>query len=102
MSVRTWPGEVTAGVSYRSAGSAGARERTEVVISDPAGVQTGRYPAATFGGSVISSQLYGVDGWNGLIVAVAAMTLTACAILAAVIPAHRAGAIDPLEALRAD
>ena len=66
-----------------------------------AGIMVG-VPAATFGGSVISSQLYGVDGWNGLIVAVAAMTLTACAILAAVIPAHRAGAIDPLEALRAD
>jgi predicted permease len=66
-----------------------------------AGIMVG-VPAATFGGSVISSQLYGVDGWNGLIVAVAAITLTACAILAAVIPAHRAGAIDPLQALRAD
>jgi hypothetical protein len=60
MSVRTWPGEVTVGVSYRSAGSAGARERTEVVISDPAGVQTGRYPAATFGGAVAGSPKYTV------------------------------------------
>ena len=60
VSVRTWPGEVTAGVSYRSAGRAGAPERTEVVISDPAGVQTGRYPAATFGGAVAGSPKYTV------------------------------------------
>ena len=60
VSVRTWPGEVTAGVSYRRAGSAGAPERTEVVISDPAGVQTGRYPAAAFGGAVAGSPTYTV------------------------------------------
>jgi hypothetical protein len=60
VSVRTWPGEVTAGVSYRSAGTVGAPVRTEVVISDPAGVQTGRYPAATFGGAVAGSPKYTV------------------------------------------
>jgi hypothetical protein len=60
VSVRTWPGEVTAGVSYRSARSAGAPVRTEVVISDPAGAQTGRYPAATFGGAVAGSPKYTV------------------------------------------
>jgi hypothetical protein len=60
MSVRTGPGEVTAGVSYRPAGSAGAPVRTEVVISDPAGAQTGRYPAAMFGGAVAGSPKYTV------------------------------------------
>ena len=60
VSVRTWPGEVTAGVSYRPAGSVGAPVRTEVVISDPAGAQTGRYPAATFGGAVAGSPKYTV------------------------------------------
>ena len=60
VSVRTWPGEVTAGVSYRSAGSAAALVRTEVVISDPAGAQTGRYPAAPFGGAVAGSAKYTV------------------------------------------
>jgi PQQ-like domain len=60
VSVRTWPGEVTAGVSYRSAGGAGAPHRTEVVISDTAGVQTGRYPAAAFGGAVAGSAKYTV------------------------------------------
>jgi len=52
VSVRTWPGEVTAGVSYQAAGGP---ERTEVVLSDPAGAQTGRYPAAVFGGAVAGS-----------------------------------------------
>ncbi len=60
VSVRTWPGEVTAGVSYRSAGGAGTPERTEVVISDLAGIQTGRYPAAAFGGAVAGSGKYTV------------------------------------------
>jgi len=52
VSVRTWPGEVTAGVSYQASGGP---ERTEVVLSDPAGAQTGRYPAAVFGGAVAGS-----------------------------------------------
>ena len=60
VSVRTWPGEVTAGVSYRPAGGAGAPQRTEVVISDTAGIQTGRYPAAAFGGAVAGSPKYTV------------------------------------------
>ena len=60
VSVRTWPGEVTAGVSYQPAGSAGAPKRTEVVISDLAGAPTGRYPAATFGGAVAGSPKYTV------------------------------------------
>jgi hypothetical protein len=60
VSVRTWPGEVTAGVSYQPAGSASAAKRTEVVISDLAGAQTGRYPAATFGGAVAGSPKYTV------------------------------------------
>jgi hypothetical protein len=55
VSVRTWPGEVTAGVSYQSSGAARGPERTEVVLSDPAGTQTGRYPAAVFGGAVAGS-----------------------------------------------
>ena len=60
VSVRTWPGEVTAGVSYRSAGSARAAVRTEVVISDSTGTQTGQYPAAAFGGAVAGSPKYTV------------------------------------------
>jgi PQQ-like domain len=65
VSVRTWPGEVTAAVSYRPAGrtpaaGTGAPQRTEVVLSDPQGAQTGRYPAATYGGAVAGSPAYTV------------------------------------------
>ena len=59
VSVRAWPGEVTAGVSYRPAGG-GALRRAEVVLSDADGAQSGRYPAATFGGAVAASQKYTV------------------------------------------
>ena len=57
VSVRTWPGEVTAGVSYPDAGH---QERTEVVISGSTGVLSGRYPAALFGGAVVGSSRYTV------------------------------------------
>ena len=57
VSVRTWPGEVTAGVSYPGAGH---QERIEVVISGSTGVPSGRYPAALFGGAVAGSSRYTV------------------------------------------
>jgi hypothetical protein len=59
VSVRAWPGEVTAGVSYRPAGG-GAARRAEVVLSGADGAQSGRYPAATFGGAVAASLKYTV------------------------------------------
>ena len=52
VSVRTWPSEVTVGVSYASAGHL---VRTEVVISGLTGLPSGRYPAAAFGGAVAGS-----------------------------------------------
>ena len=58
VSVRAWPGEVTAGVSYRPAGG-GAPRRTEVALSGT-GAQSGRYPAGTFGGAVAAGQKYTV------------------------------------------
>jgi len=57
VSVRTWPGEVTAGVSYTRAGHL---QRTEVVISAASGSATTRYPAAPFGGAVGGSAQYTV------------------------------------------
>jgi hypothetical protein len=57
VSVRTWPGEVTAGVSYSRAGHL---QRTEVVMSAALGALTGRYPAAPFGGAVGGSAQYTV------------------------------------------
>jgi hypothetical protein len=66
VSVRAWPGEVTAGVSYRPPGH--PAQRTEVVISTAggpragpaAGTVTGRYPAGTFGGAAAGRQQYTV------------------------------------------
>lgn len=63
VSVRAWPGEVTAGVSYRPAAGdqhGGAARRAEVVLSGADGAQSGRYPAATFGGAVAASPKYTV------------------------------------------
>src|SRR5215469_4656740 len=50
MSVRAWPGVITAGV----AGPSG-RGRTEVVFDDVTGRVLGRYPAEMFGGAVEAS-----------------------------------------------
>jgi len=57
VSVRTWPGEVTAGVSYTRAGHL---QRTEVVMSAASGALTGSYPAGPFGGAVGGSARYTV------------------------------------------
>src|SRR4029077_17869734 len=65
-----WPGGGTVGVSYRSGAGdqhVGALRRAEVVLSDAGGDQSGRYPAATFGGAVAASQKYtGVVGATGV------------------------------------
>lgn len=50
MSVRAWPGVVTAGIA-----GPGGRTRTEVVIDARTGTVYGRYPAAVFGGAVAAS-----------------------------------------------
>lgn len=50
ISVRTWPGVVTAGVV-----GPGDTTRTEVVINAATGVELARYPAAVFGGAVAAS-----------------------------------------------
>jgi outer membrane protein assembly factor BamB len=53
VSVRTWPGEVTAGVRYQD-------QRTEVVIATTTGTPTGQYPAALTGGAVAGTARYTV------------------------------------------
>jgi hypothetical protein len=58
VSVRSWPDEVTAGVSYL--GKGGVSERAEVVIPDTTGVQSGQYGAALFGGAVAATSTYTV------------------------------------------
>jgi predicted permease len=57
-------------------------------------------PLAIGAGRLISAQLYGVTSWDPLALAVAASALTLCAFCATIIPACRAAAISPVDALR--
>jgi hypothetical protein len=50
MSVRAWPGVVTAGIL-----AAGDRARTEAVVAASSGAELRHYPAAVFGGAVAAS-----------------------------------------------
>jgi len=59
-------------------------------------------PVALAGGHAIASQLYGVKGYDPLVLAGAVGVLVAAAVLAAIIPARRAASIDPIRALRTE
>ena len=57
-------------------------------------------PLAVGAGYLLSAQLYGVQFWDPLALAVGALSLGACAFVAAIIPARRAASISPIRALR--
>src|SRR6266571_2544042 len=59
-------------------------------------------PLAVGAGRLIAAQLYGVSSWDPLALSVAVLSLGACAFVAAIIPALRAAAISPMDALRAE
>jgi ABC-type antimicrobial peptide transport system permease subunit len=59
-------------------------------------------PLAVGAGYLLSAQLYGVQYWDPLALAVGALALALCAFLAALIPARRAASISPILALRTD
>ena len=59
-------------------------------------------PLASGAGRLLSAQLYGVKFWDPLALTIAAMALSACAFVAAVIPAARAASISPMSALRTE
>ena len=59
-------------------------------------------PLAVGAGYLIAAQLYGVSAWDPLALSVAAVSLALCAFVAAVIPALRAAAISPMDALRSE
>jgi predicted permease len=59
-------------------------------------------PLALGAGRLISAQLYGVSFWDPVALALAAAALAACSFFAAVIPASRAAAIAPRDALRTE
>jgi predicted permease len=59
-------------------------------------------PLALGAGRLISAQLYNVSFWDPVALALAAVALTTCSFFAAVIPASRAAAIAPTDALRTE
>ena len=59
-------------------------------------------PLAVGAGRLIAAQLYGVSFWDPLALAVAAVSLAACAFFAALVPAGRAASISPMQALRTE
>jgi predicted permease len=59
-------------------------------------------PLAVGAGKVIAAQLYGVTVWDPVALAVASAALALCALVAALVPARRAAAISPINALRTE
>ena len=59
-------------------------------------------PLAVGAGRLISAQLYGVAGWDPAALSLAVAALAVCGFAAAVVPALRAAAIDPMSALRTE
>jgi predicted permease len=59
-------------------------------------------PLAIGAGRLISAQLYGVSSWDPFALTMAASALAICALFATIIPASRAAAISPMNALRTE
>jgi ABC-type antimicrobial peptide transport system permease subunit len=59
-------------------------------------------PAAIAAGKLMTTQLFGVNPYDPLMLALATLALALAALLAAVVPAWRASAIEPMTALRTD
>lgn len=59
-------------------------------------------PLVFLSGKLLANQLFGVRGFEPLILAVAIAVLGLCALLASIVPAGRAAAIDPMRALRTE
>ena len=57
-------------------------------------------PSALAAGKMMTSQLFGVKPWDPLMLAAAAILLCGAALLASLVPASRAAAVDPMAALR--
>ena len=57
-------------------------------------------PLAIGAGRLMSAQLYGISHWDPFSLSIAVGALAFCAFVAAIIPAGRAAAIEPMQALR--
>jgi predicted permease len=59
-------------------------------------------PLALAAGRLMTSQLFGVNPWDPLVLVLAALLLCGAALLASLIPASRAAAVEPMVALRTE
>jgi predicted permease len=59
-------------------------------------------PLAIIAGHLMATKLYGVAGFNPMILAAAVGALGLCAFIAGVVPARRAASIEPVRALRVE
>ena len=59
-------------------------------------------PATWALGRLVASQLFGVRPMDGITIAVASALIASVALLASALPARRASAVSPTEALRAE
>lgn len=59
-------------------------------------------PAAVGAGWAITTQLFGVKFWDPATLSMATVLLALAALAAALIPAHRAASLDPMQALRTE
>jgi predicted permease len=59
-------------------------------------------PLALLGGRLIASQLFEVKGYDPIALGLAVFLLAVCALVAGLIPARRAAAVEPMQALRTE
>ena len=59
-------------------------------------------PLALLGGKLIASQLFEVKGHDPFALGLAVFLLAACALVAGLVPARRAAAVEPMQALRTE
>ncbi len=59
-------------------------------------------PLALLAGRLIASQLFEVKGYDPFALGLAVFLLAACALIAGLIPAQRAAAVEPMQALRTE
>ena len=59
-------------------------------------------PAAIGAGKLMSGQLFGVEPWDPVMLALAALLLSLAGLVASVIPAWRAAGVEPMVALRSE
>ena len=59
-------------------------------------------PLVIAAGRLLSSQLFGVSGFHAGILSAAILVLGLCALAATLLPARRAAAIEPMQALRTE